>query len=194
MAEAADGTANNTGTQPGKAEGSDGTQQDATQGGQSEGNKQSAETKLDLTQEQLNALLARARREESKRFEKQLADAKLSEDERTKARIADLEGQLRERNALDRVLQTAAKVSPNPAAVAALVKGSLEYDKEGNVTNLKEAIETARTLAPELFPKRTGNADGGSRNEGVAGQSRVSQSMNDIIRQASGRLPSGGSQ
>jgi hypothetical protein len=182
------GTATPTDTEPGNAQGSDG-QSNATQGA-SEGTQQQSETKLDLTQAQLNALLAKARREESKRFEKQLADAKLSEDERNRSRIAELEGQLRERNALDRVMQAAAKVSPNPAAVAALIKGSLEYDKEGNVTNLKDAMDTARTLAPELFPKRTGGADGGSRSEGQAsGQSRVSQSMNDLIRQASGRTP-----
>jgi len=137
------------------------------------------------TRADLDKALAAAKREERTRYEQQLKDAQLSEAERANKRIAELERDIRQRDAKETILEAARKAgSSNPVAVHAMIQNMIEFDdKTNSISNLTEAIGHARETAPELFPKRPGSANGG---EGRSAS--LSSNMNDIIRRASGRL------
>jgi hypothetical protein len=72
----------------------------------------------------------------------------------------------------------------NIRAVEKLVMPDLTYDNDGNPSNLKEAVESARKLAPSLFTNNPAsiNAGAGGNNNGVGGFD-----MNAQIRRAAGR-------
>lgn len=152
----------------------------ATQAGKTE----TAETPKTFTQDDIDRLIGRTKKELKAEYEKQISQAKLSEEERAKAENDTLRKQLRERDAKDAVVTAAQKAgaTANPQAVYRLIKDDLEFDKDGKVTNLEEALAEAKSIAPELFKAVRGTANGGEGNEGRAGNS-----MNSIIRRAAGR-------
>lgn len=121
-----------------------------------------------FTQEEVNSLLAKER----KTFEKKTADAeakaKLSEDERKDAELAEARAALRERDARDTVTEQAGKAGvKNAKLFYNAYKSELEFDDKGNVTNLKDVLASAKTESPELFtatPTPSGSADGGEGN------------------------------
>jgi hypothetical protein len=137
-----------------------------------------------FTQAELDKYADRVRREEKRRFEQELETAKLSEVERAAKRVHELEKEIRQRDARDVVSDAARKAGAvNTGAVYKLVRDMLEFDdKTGQVSNLRDAIDTARETAPEFFPKRPGSGNGG---EGRAGS--FSNGMNDEIRRRAGR-------
>jgi len=149
---------------------------DANQSGQS-GDKKT------FTQEELDRLVGKARREAKAQYEKQIGDAKLNEDERAKAHITELESQLRQRDARDAVIEQATKAgTTNASAVWKLIKDDLEFDANGQIKNLKEALAEAKSVVPQLFPQRPGSA-----NAGDGGDAKPGATMNDMIRRAAGR-------
>lgn len=128
---------NPTGTQP------------ANDAGEGDAGKPAPKT---FTQDEVNRLLAKDRRE----FEKKVRDAeekaKLSEQERLQKEADDLRSQIKERDARDAVQSDAAKLgSSNPAAVYKLVKDDLEFDDKGQIKNLNEVLAEAKDLYPQLF-------------------------------------------
>ncbi len=137
-----------------------------------------------FTQADIDRAAVAARRDEKARLEKQIKQAELSEAEKLKAENAELQTKLRSRDAEDSIVAACGKDCVNPKAVVRLAHSiGLEFDKDGKLTNLKDLIAEAKDIAPELFPKRPGPANGGDGN----GTSPVGQSMNDVIRQAAGR-------
>jgi hypothetical protein len=126
------------------------------------------------------------RREEKRRYE-QLRDADLPAVERADRadkRVQELEKEIRQRDARETVQDAARKAgAANPQAVYKLVRADLEWDdKSGELSNLRDLIDSARQDAPELFPKRPGSGNGA---EGSAGS--FTQNMNDLIRRSAGR-------
>lgn len=141
-----------------------------------------------FTQDDLDRLLAKTRREEKAKYEKQLEDASKSEVERLKADLAERDARLAERETKDDVTgflqQNGCK---RPEAAYLLVKGSISRGKDGKVEDLKGLLAEAKQLAPEFFDDskpRPGSADAGKKEDG--GTRSVGQKFNDAIREAAG--------
>ncbi len=129
---------------------------------------------------------------------------KMSELERANARIADLESQAtaaleqaKEQRLRAAIVSEASKnnvVDPD-AAVLLINRGSLDFDEQGNATNIAEAMEILLTEKPYLAGQATrvsGSADQGARG-GVGGQLTREQlselSPEEIVAaQSEGRL------
>lgn len=82
--------------------------------------------------------------------------------ETARSRIGELEDELRDIKSRDVVRQEAEKagaISPN--AVYALIRDDLEYDDQGNPTNVSEVIDQLREREGRLFAHAAGHADGG---------------------------------
>lgn len=152
--ENATGESQGDGTQTG-AESKKAEDQGNTQNADQKTDKPAEETKKDektFTQDDLNRYLAK----EKKTWEKKVADAeaaaKLSEEERRNAEIETLKSQIKERDARDAVTAEAVKVGfKNPNAIFKLVSSDLEYDDKGNISNLSDVLDQAKTDYPELF-------------------------------------------
>ena len=135
----------------------------------------------------------RKRLEEAEAKLKAADDAKLSETERLQQRLKDLEeresrwaSERRERDARDAVIEAASgeKVGArNPRAVYRLVKDDLEWDADGNLTNLDAVLKQAKTDYPELFGRAVGSGDGGAGSR----QQQGAFDMNAMIRASAGR-------
>jgi hypothetical protein len=77
--------------------------------------------------------------------------------------LTKLQAQIRERDAKDAVAEAARKAGATDASpIWKLVKGDLEFDDDGKVTNLDAALKDAKTLAPQLFRPANGKADAGA--------------------------------
>ena len=70
----------------------------------------------------------------------------------------------------------------NIRGIQALVIPTLEYDDQGSVTNLKEAIESAKSIAPALFANHQSNINANAGNQTAP----VGTNMNDFIRRSAG--------
>lgn len=152
-----------------------------TQAGTTESSKEKTFTQADV-----DRLIGKAKKEQKADFEKKLSQAEQTETERLKAEKAELEIKLRSRDAEDAIATAATKAGAvNAKAVVRLAHAiGLEFDKDGKLANLKDLIVEAKETAPELFPTRTGPANGADGNNGAAS---VGQSMNDVIRRMAGR-------
>ena len=148
-----------------------------------------------FTQAEYDAGVAKANKDAEKRVKDAEAKAKLSDDERLKAELADAQTQLRERDARDEVKDAAETLGAKTGArVYKLVKDDLEFDAKGKITNLKDVLATAKKDFPELFGAQPpasqaagsgkGSADGGAGNQGA---NKTAGGMNDFIRRATGR-------
>lgn len=130
--------------------------------------------------------------EQTKARLKELEDAKLSDTEKMQARLSELEAAqstwARERQEL--LVRSAAEAAANragalhPDAVYKLLDyADLTFGEDGAPTNLDKLIEGLRKAYPTLFRAAPfGSADAGARGGQTSGGS-----MNDLIRQASGR-------
>ena len=109
--------------------------------------------------------------------------AKMSEDERKDARIAELEAQGRERDTKDAVQTEAAKLgAKNSGLIYKAIKDDLTFDKDGKPENLKDVLTQSKKDYPELFgEKSNGSADGGEGKTPSA-----NNSLDNQIRQALG--------
>ncbi len=141
-----------------------------------------------FTQDDLDRLLAKTRREEKAKYEKELENANKSELERLKADLAERDAKLAERETKDEVTSFLQKSGcKRPEAAFLLVKSSISRGKDGKIEDLKGLLAEAKQLAPEFFDDtktRPGSADAGSKGEG--GTKSVGQKFNDAIREAAG--------
>jgi hypothetical protein len=71
--------------------------------------------------------------------------------------------------------------SENIKGILKIVVPDLEYDDNGKPTNIKEAVETAKSIAPALFINKTA----ANINQGQRQSSPISD-MNALIRQSAG--------
>jgi ATP-dependent exoDNAse (exonuclease V) beta subunit len=67
----------------------------------------------------------------------------------------------------------------NTRAIVKMVMQDIEFDDKGQPTNIKDAIESAKTLAPALFANTPSNINAGAGRNTAAGPTN----MNDVIRQ-----------
>lgn len=94
-------------------------------------------------------------------------------------RAADLERKLRATNARVAVTEAAAKANAiSGRAVYALIREDLDYDDDGEPTNVAALIAQAKRSDPELFRAAAGDGDGGKR-----GPSGNAINVNDVFRQ-----------
>lgn len=111
------------------------------------------------------------------------------------ATVEDLQRQLSEEKARTRSFEARETVSDylndgrnklnirpeNIRGIQELVIPRLEYDDDGKVLNLKDAIESAKSIAPALFANNTSTINAG------AGRTHATPTnMNDFIRQSAG--------
>jgi hypothetical protein len=110
--------------------------------------------------------------------------------------VEDLQRQLSERDQKIRSFEAKDKVSEflsdgrnklnvrpeNIRGIEALVIPLLDYDEDGKPSNLRDAIETAKSIAPALFVNSTSNINANSGN----GSGTRPTNMNDLIRQQAG--------
>ncbi len=143
-------------------------------------------TTTSFTQEEVNRLVGKARKEEQQKLDKQIKDAALSEQQRSEQRVKELEAETRTLRARDVVAVAAEKLgAKNTNTIFKLIKADLEYDDKGAITNLKEVLDEAKRDAPDLFGKKAlGSGDGGKDNQGGR---EGGTSMNDFIRRSAGR-------
>jgi len=139
-----------------------------------EGNPQPAPTpepkpddKKSFTQDDLNRLLAKEKREWEKKVADAEAKAKLSDDERLKAELADTKTRLAERDKRDTAVELAAKSGvKNTKLFYSAYASELTVDANGNITNFADVLATAKADSPELFITAAhGSADGGAGKE-----------------------------
>ncbi len=121
---------------------------------------------------------------------------KMAGGDEEKASVEDLQRQLSERDTKIRSFEARETVesflndgrnklnikSENVRGIQELVVPRLEYDDDGRVVNLKEAVESAKLIAPALFVSGTSNINAFNGN----GQKVTGGNMNDFIRQAAG--------
>ena len=121
-----------------------------------------------FTEAQHNAALLKAQKDWEKKVTEAEKRAKLTEDERLKAERDEALSNLRERDMRDSVKESAGKSGvKNPTLFYNAYKSEFETDDKGNITNLKEVLDSAKLESPELFtsaPKPEGSADGGTGN------------------------------
>jgi hypothetical protein len=105
--------------------------------------------------------------------EKRDAALKAAED-----RATTLETRLRDMSARSAVTDAASKANAkHPTLIYRAVKDELEFDDEGNVTNVDAVLKALKAEAPDLFPAAAGSGDGG---RGAAG--RDVGNVNDLFR------------
>lgn len=121
---------------------------------------------------------------------------KLSGDDEGKPGVEDLQRQLSEKDAKLRAFEAKGKISDfiadgrnklnvrpeNIRGIEALVLPLLEYDEDGTPSNLKDAFESAKSIAPALFANSSAsiNAGNGRNNQ------TPPRGMDALIRQATG--------
>jgi hypothetical protein len=88
-------------------------------------------------------------------------------------------------NARSAVTEAATKANAiSPRAVFSMIREDLEFDDDGEPTNVAALLKQAQADEPQLFRKSGGKGDGGET--GASGADSVS-SMNDYIRAAARR-------
>lgn len=133
-----------------------------------------------FTQEDIDRITARTRKEEKAKYEKELENAKKTELEVAQAEARDLRARLVERESKDEVTALLSKAGcTRPEAAYRLVQSSITRGKDGKIEDAKALLAEAKELAPEFFPdsKKTGSADAGAKGDGG-----TSTNMNAWIR------------
>jgi hypothetical protein len=94
-------------------------------------------------------------------------------------RASTLETRLRDLSARSAVTDAATKVNAiSPRAVYALIKGDLDFDDDGNPTNVDALLKQAQKDEPSLFRAANGSGDGGKGTPAGA-----TQNINDVFRE-----------
>lgn len=121
---------------------------------------------------------------------------KLTADDPEKPNVEELQRQLSERDTKLRAIEARESVTDylsdarhklnvkpeNVRAIVKLVMPDLEYDDEGKPSNIKDAIENAKSLAPALFANTPGSIDANAGRNGHV----TAPNMNQLIRQQAG--------
>lgn len=150
-------------------------------------------TTSDLTQTpEFKAALTAAIKDKIPQLRRQLAKD-ISGDKDGEPSVADLQQQLLEEKAARQkaeARQTVRDYLTDPKhkmslptdslnTVVKLVMLDLEYDKDGNPSNLKDAIESVKSSDPRLFTAAPSNINAGAGRDAATGPTN----MNDFIRQ-----------
>ena len=165
-AETQPSTNEGAGTQPAETSNTEGNQAASPPVKTEETAAPPATTPKTFTQDELNSFLAKQKKEWERKN-------KLSEDEKKDDEIKTLRASIQERDNRDLVLSEGKKLGVNnPDLLYKAVKGDLEFDDKGNVTNLTAILESAKTDFPQLFtaaaPAPAGSADARSGNSDQA--------------------------
>lgn len=115
-----------------------------------------------------------------------------TESEKIAARLKALEDDnaaksqaIRERDARDAVRSEARKLGASDASLDAIyrmVKGDVAFDDDGKPNNLKDILDDAKQIAPQLFRATNRPGDGGHGNR----TTKPAEGMNELIRRAAG--------
>lgn len=156
-----------------------------------------AQTQIDITQTpEFKAALTAAIEKKVPQLKRQIARDITGEKEGG-ATVEDLQRQLSERDTKLRQIEARESVieylsdarhklnvkPDNHRAIVKLVMPDLEYDDEGKPSNIKDAIENAKSLAPALFANNPGSVEAGA---GRNGQTIGGNDMNSLIRRSAG--------
>lgn len=142
------------------------------------------QTAKTFTQEEVNRMLAKEKRDAEKRATDAEAKSKLADDERTKLELKEAKDQLAERDRRDSAIDGATKAGvKNAKLFYNAYKNDLETDDKGVITNLKEILEAAKAESPELFVTPVqGSADGGAGK--AASDTAVTRAQFDAMTSA----------
>lgn len=180
----------------GQAQGAEGTQSGT--GGGEEFDKDRALATIKAQRESENALKSelqatKTRLKEIEDKAKTAEESKLSEAEQTQKKIAELESKLeqtstqgRARVAKAAIKAAAAKAGATyPDHIPKLIDAdSVEYDDDGEPTNVDKLVEGLKKSSPGLFEeRRPGSGDGGPRGSAVSND----VSKDDLLK-STGRL------
>lgn len=104
------------------------------------------------TQAELDRELAKAKTASEKAAADAAAKAKLTEDERKDAEISDMRTQLRMRDAKDDVIAALEKAGTKATGLMwNAIKGDLEFDDKGKLTNLDSLVKDLQADYPDQF-------------------------------------------
>jgi len=140
-----------------------------------------------FSQADLDRLIAKAKKDERTRLERQVQDAQLSETERLKAELEARKAEVRSlktEGALLNAIKTAGGDDPEVISAWIQSKLTIEFDDEDKISNLKDLLSEARERIPTRFPRRPGSANGGDGKP-----TGIGADMNSLIRRAAGRIP-----
>lgn len=165
-----DNTNQGDGTQDGannkSTEGNGGTQTGNDKSSEGTNNSSNQESGKSFSQDDVNRLLAKEKRDWEKKVKDAEEKAKLSEDERLKRERDDAVQQLRERDTRDFIIAQAEKSGvKNPRLFYSAYKSEIETDDKGNVKNFQDVLDAAKADTPELF----GDADSGKNQKPQGG-------------------------
>ena len=103
-----------------------------------------------------------------------------------KSRYEALEAKYRERTAESAFIEAATKANARaPKTLFRAYKSDLDFDDDGNVTNLADVIAKAQADEPDLFKSSTGRADNGQKGESATD----ALTMNDALRGLAKSVP-----
>jgi hypothetical protein len=191
-------------TESGNAQGQEAATSDATElntgasqtGTATDAAQPNPATQQDVTQTpEFKSALTAAIRDKIPQLKRQIAKEITGEKEGG-VTLEELQRQLSERDQKIRSFEAKDKVSEflsdgrnklnvrpeNIRGIEALVIPMLDYDEDGKPSNLRDAIETAKSIAPALFVNSTSNINANSGN----GNGTRPTNMNDLIRQQAG--------
>ncbi len=104
--------------------------------------------------------------------------------EKAEKDLADVSAQIRNLAAKEAIQSAATEAGgKRPAAIFELVKGKIEFNDKGEITNAKDVIAQAKKDVPELF----GVSNNGNPGAGAGGSEKTGADMNAAIRQGAGR-------
>lgn len=140
------------------------------------------------TKAELDRELAKQKKEHDKAVEAEAAKAKLSEDEKKDATIKELQQTIRMRDAKDEVVAALEKAGAKATGLMwNAIKGDLEFDDKGKLTNLKDLVKELQAEYADQFgePKPEGTVEGGAGQQtgggsGLTKEKLATMSASDI--------------
>lgn len=95
-----------------------------------------------------------------------------------------LVSELRDLKSQGAFVEAASKANARaPKTLYRAYRDALEYDDDGNVTNLEAVIAAAKADEPELFKPATGTSDAGRPGDSPGG----TRNVNDLLREMAGQ-------
>ena len=147
---------------------------------------------LPKTQEELDALMKkRLARQKAQMEKKHKADLKKLQDQKDKSdleveqqKAKDLQAKISDKNFL-LAAKDAGASKTGAEKLLKLYRADFELDDDGEITNIEDLLETAKTDFEELFGTSTGSGDGGSGNGGSKPKDPA-KAWNDSIKKELG--------
>lgn len=100
-----------------------------------------------------------------------------------KTELEALRNDVRDSRAETTFIDAATKANARaPRTLFKALKGELQFDDDGNVTNLSAVIDKAKTDEPDLFKSGAGHADGGQKGEGTGTSLTMNQALREMAK------------